>query len=176
MNKRKKFMLYGVLTLVVATVIFIGDKLFTKVDMTETSIEVYKASMDIPTAVKNFEMNLKSSDSAEMLKHYDVKGKGSNSNIFGYVQIWQSDQPLAHYMKISKEYMSANVFAFREGEVKVNGIIWKKWDYIVNSVAVSQGFFEKKGKIYLCSMCVPYQEKTYEFDRIFLELLESAID
>ena len=72
--------------------------------------------------------------------------------------------------------MSANVFAFREGEVKVNGIIWKKWDYIVNSVAVSQGFFEKKGKIYLCSMCVPYQEKTYEFDRIFLELLESAID
>ena len=78
-------------------------------------------------------------------------------------------------MKISKEYMSANVFGFREGTITVNQKTWYKWDYIVADMAVSQGFYEQNGKIYLCSLCVPYQEKTYAFDKMFIELLESVI-
>ena len=104
-----------------------------------------------------------------------AQDKGENGNIFGYVQIWESDQSLSHYMKISKEYMSANVFGFREGTITMKDKKWHKWDYIVADTAVSQGFYEQNGKIYLCTLCVPYQEKTYAFDKVFTELLESVV-
>ena len=176
MKNKKIKILVGILFffLSFAMLFFLSDKLFLSASSKETSIEVCEEGRIFPAAVRNFEMNLQYSDGAEMLKHYDVKGKGSNSNIFGYVQIWESEQSLSHYLKISKEYMSANVFGFYEGDLTINGVTWRKWDYIVNGVAVSQGFYEKEGKIYLCSLCVPYKEKTYSFDKIFVELLESV--
>ncbi len=130
----------------------------------------------IPTTVKDFEKNFSFSDSAEKLEHYDVRGKNKNSNVYGYVQIWESKQSLEQYLSISKEYMSSNVYGFYESDITINGIKWKKWDYIVNSIAVSQGFLEYDGKIYFCCLCVPYKEKTYSFDKIFIELLELSID
>lgn len=175
MKKKLSFIRIAVIILLVVSVIIISDNLFSRADEKKTSIEICENSGDIPAAVRNFEMNLQQTDSAKMLKHYDIKGKGKNSNVFGYVQIWESDQSLSHYMKISKEYMSANVFGFHEGTITVKGIKWQKWDYIVDSIAVSQGFYEKDGKIYLCSLCVPYQEKTYNFDKIFTELLETVL-
>lgn len=175
MRNKVFFLRIMAIVLVAASVIIISDNLFSNAGEKETSIEVSDKSGAVPAAVRNFEMNLQQTDNAKMLKHYDVKGKGNNDNIFGYVQIWESEQSLAHYMKISKEYMSANVFGFKEGSITIKGNLWKKWDYIVDSMAVSQGFFEKNGKIYLCSLCVPYQEKTYAFDKIFTELLESVV-
>lgn len=157
------------------SLICISDNLFSNAGEKEKSLEVSEKSSAVPAAVRNFEMNLQHTDNTKRLKHYDVKGKGKNGNVFGYVQIWESEQSLSHYMKISKEYMSANVFGFREGTITVNQKTWYKWDYIVADMAVSQGFYEQNGKIYLCSLCVPYQEKTYAFDKMFIELLESVI-
>lgn len=161
--------------LIAVSLFFISDNLFSSAEEKEKSIEVSDKSGDVPAVVRNFEMNLQHTDNTKMLKHYDVKGKGKNGNIFGYVQIWESEQSLSHYMKISKEYMSANVFGFREGKITIKNKTWHKWDYIVSDMAVSQGFYEQDGKIYLCSLCVPYQEKTYAFDKIFVELIESVI-
>lgn len=177
MKRRKsKFLIRLTAILLAAIAVFlVSNSLFSSADDKEKSIEVCKTGVAVPAAVRNFEMNLKDSGGAERLKHYDIKGKGENSNIFGYVQIWESENSLAHYLKISKEYMSSNVFGFREGEITVNGITWKKWEYIVNSVAVAQGFYEKNNKIYFCSLCVPYKEKNYTFDKIFIELLESVV-
>lgn len=176
-NKYKKRILFiAVLVLALGSLLVLSDNLFmSATEDKNTNIEVYTQSGDIPAAVRNFEMNLKHSDNAQMLEHYDIRGKGKYNNIFGYVQIWKTDDSLEHYMKISKEYMSMNVFGFCEGEIKVNGKKWKKWEYIVNSTAVSQGFYEKDGKIYLCGICVPYQEKTIAFDKIFAELLGTVI-
>ncbi|MBE7059009.1 MAG: hypothetical protein E7387_07955 [Ruminococcaceae bacterium] len=178
MKSRKfKFVIRLTAVLLSAIAVFlISDSIFSSANDRETSsIEVCKTGVVVPAAVRNFEMNLKDSGGAEQLKHYDIKGKGENSNIFGYVQIWESENSLAHYLKISKEYMSSNVFGFHEGEITVNGITWKKWEYIVNSIAVAQGFYEKDNKIYFCSLCVPYKEKNYAFDKIFIELLESVV-
>lgn len=131
--------------------------------------------MSIPAAVRSFEMNLRYDGGSEIIRHYDVRGKDENSSIYGYVQIWKAGQGLSHYLKISREYMSANVFGFREEDIKVNGRVWKKWEYIVNDIAVAQGFYEENGQIIICSLCVPYREKTYDFDKIFSELIESVI-
>lgn len=175
MKNKVLFIRITALIFVAVSVIFISDNLFSSAGEKEMSIEVSDKSATVPAAVRNFEMNLQHTDNAKMLKHYDVKGKGENGNIFGYVQIWESDQSLSHYMKISKEYMSANVFGFREGTITMKDKKWHKWDYIVADTAVSQGFYEQNGKIYLCTLCVPYQEKTYAFDKIFTELLESVV-
>lgn len=175
MKNKVLFIRITALIFVAVSVIFISDNLFSSAGEKEMSIEVSDKSTTVPAAVRNFEMNLQHTDNAKMLKHYDVKGKGENGNIFGYVQIWESDQSLSHYMKISKEYMSANVFGFREGTITMKDKKWHKWDYIVADTAVSQGFYEQNGKIYLCTLCVPYQEKTYAFDKIFTELLESVV-
>lgn len=175
-SKKSKLIVRIMAVFLAAVAVFIiSNNLFSSANDKETNIEVYKADVVVPAAVRNFEMNLTHSADAERLKHYAVKGKGANSNIFGYVQIWESENSLAHYLKISKEYMSSNVFGFREGEINVNGITWRKWEYIVNAVAVSQGFYEKDNKIYFCSLCVPYKEKNYAFDKIFIELLESVV-
>lgn len=175
MKNKVLFIRITALIFVAVSVIFISDNLFSSAGEKEMSIEVSDKSATVPAAVRNFEMNLQHTDNAKMLKHYDVKGKGENGNIFGYVQIWESDQSLSHYMKISKEYMSANVFGFREGTITMKDKKWHKWDYIVADTAVSQGFYEQNDKIYLCTLCVPYQEKTYAFDKIFTELLESVV-
>ena len=175
MKNKVLFIRITALFFVAVSVIFISDNLFSSAGEKEMSIEVSDKSATVPAAVRNFEMNLQHTDNAKMLKHYDVKGKGENGNIYGYVQIWESDQSLSHYMKISKEYMSANVFGFREGTITMKDKKWHKWDYIVADTAVSQGFYEQNGKIYLCTLCVPYQEKTYAFDKIFTELLESVV-
>ena len=175
-SKKLKFTIRLTAILLAAiTIFFVSDSLFSSANDKETSIEVSKTGVAVPAAVRNFEMNLKDLGGAERLKHYDVKGKGENSNIFGYVQVWESEKTLAHYLKISKEYMSTNVFGFREGEITVNGIKWKKWEYIVNGISVSQGFYANGNKIYFCSLCVPYKEKNYAFDKIFVELLESVV-
>ena len=137
--------------------------------------EETSSDMSIPAAVRSFEMNLRYDGGNEIIRHYDVKGKDENSNIYGYVQVWKAGQGLAHYLKISREYMSANVFGFREEDIKINGAVWKKWEYIVNDIAVAQGFYEKNGEITICSLCVPYREKTYAFDRIFSEIIESIV-
>lgn len=137
--------------------------------------EETNSDMSVPAAVRSFEMNLRYDGGNEIIRHYDVKGKGENSNIYGYVQVWKAGQGLAHYLKISREYMSANVFGFREEDIKINGAVWKKWEYIVNDIAVAQGFYEKNGEITICSLCVPYREKTYAFDRIFSEIIEGIV-
>ena len=129
----------------------------------------------VPSAAKNFEMNLRFDNGNEIVKHYDVRGKDENRNIYGYVQVWDTDQTLEHYLKISREYMSANVYGFRESTIKVKGLSCRKWEYIVEDIAVTQAFYEKDGLITICNLCVPYQEKTYTFDKIFIELLESVI-
>lgn len=129
----------------------------------------------MPAVVRNLEIRLRYDGGNEMIKHYDVQGKGQNSNIYGYVQIWKTQQSLAHYLKTSREYMSANVFGFREETLKMNGITWQLWHYIVNDVSVAQAFSEQDGRITMCSLCVPYQEQTYEFEKILKELLESVI-
>ena len=108
MRNKKTKILVGILFFFLSfvTLFFLSDNLFLSASSKDSSIEVCEEGYAVPAAVRNFEMNLQYSDSAEMLKHYEVKGKGSNSNIFGYVQIWESEQPLSHYLKISKEYMS----------------------------------------------------------------------
>jgi len=175
-NNKRKFIVHATAVLLAFLVVFlISNSLFSSANDKETSIEVCDSAVVVPAAVQNFEMNLQHSGGAERLEHYDIKGKGENSNIFGYVQIWKSENSLAHYLEISKEYMSENVFGFREGEINVKGITWRKWEYIVNGVSVSQGFYEKDSKIYFCSLCVPYKEKNYAFDKIFIELLESVV-
>ena len=172
--------------LVVACIWTVMDKLFPVANANDTGLETLtilpagsvsenKSGQSFPVAVRNFEINLRFDHGTEIIKHYDVRGKAENSNIYGYVQIWKTEQGLKHYLKISREYMSANVFGFREETIKINGTTWQKWDYIVNDIAVSQGFYEEKGRITICNLCVPYQEKTYAFDKIFLELLESVI-
>ncbi len=172
--------------LVVACIWTITDKLFSAANAQEDvpgvleilpagSIAENKNGQSLPAAVRNFEINLRYDNGTEIIRHYDVHGKEENSNIYGYVQVWKAEQGLEHYLKISREYMSATVFGFREEIVKLNGVSWQKWDYIVNDIAVSQGFYEEDGRITICSLCVPYQEKTYAFDKIFLELLESVI-
>lgn len=172
--------------LVIACLWTVTDKLFSAANTDETALENVellpagsipenKSGQSLPAAVRNFEINLRYDDGSEIIRHYDVRGKGENSNIYGYVQIWKTEQSLEHYLKISREYMSANVFGFREEIRKTNGTTWQKWDYIVNDIAVSQGFYEKDSQITICSLCVPYQEKTYAFDKIFLELVESVI-
>lgn len=123
----------------------------------------------------DFEITLREDYGTEIVKHYDIRGRDAYQNIYGYMQVWKTEQSLEHYLKISREYMSANVFGFREETVRVNGVSWQRWDYIVNDIAVSQGFTEKEGQITLCSLCVPYQERTAAFDKIFLELLESVV-
>ena len=127
--------------------------------------------MTVPAAVRNFEMNLRYENGSEIVKHYDVRGKGENAGVYGYVQVWKTDQSLEHYLKISREY----VYGFREEDIKINGQVWKKWEYIVNDTAAAQGFYEKNGEITIVSLCVPYREKTYAFDKMFSELIESVI-
>lgn len=171
--------------LVVICIWVVTDRLFSAARAEEEldSVEILPAGsvaenyngISLPTAVRNFEINLRYDDGSEILKHSDVRGKGEHSHIYGYVQVWKAEQGLEHYLKISREYMSANVFGFREETVKINGTTWRKWEYIVNDIAVSQGFYEKNGQITICCLCVPYQERTYSFDKIFLELLESVI-
>lgn len=177
-NKRSKIIIPLLwISFIALITVFVGDNLLSEAENSSSgSIEICKEGISVPAAVRNIEMHLSHADETEMLKHYDVKGKDKNNNIYGYVQIWKSKQSLAHYLKISKEYMSANVFGLREGKITINGIVWQKWEYIVNDIWVSQGFYEKDNKIYLCSLCVPYQEKTYAFDAIFVELLEDVID
>ena len=170
---------------VTACIWIVTDKMFPEADSKDSvtvNLEIFpagtvaenKSGDSMPTAVRNFEINIRQSENAEILKHFDVQGKGEYSNMYGYVQIWKSDQSLAHYLKISKEYMSSNVFGFREEEIKIDNITWKKWDYIVKGISVLQGFREQNGEITLCSLCVSYQERTYAFDKIFLELLQSV--
>lgn len=164
---------------VTACIWIVTDKILPVADFESTAvnIEILPAGVAeyLPAAVRNFELNLKQSENTEMLKHYDVRGKGNFSKIYGYVQIWKSEQSLKHYLNISKEYMSANVFGFREEDIKTNGISWKKWEYIVNGISVLQGFREENGTITMCSLCVPYQERSYAFDKLFLEVLQNVI-
>lgn len=153
-----------------------GDNIEAKVDiLPEGSVCNTSGDDIIPAVVRNFEINLRYDNGTEIIKHYDVRGKNPNDNIYGYVQIWKAEQGLDHYLKISKEYMSANVHGFREGTLKTGGVTWITWEYIVNDIAVSQAFNEKDGLITICNLCVPYQEKTYEFGKIFTELLESIV-
>ena len=63
----------------------------------------------MPAAVRNLEIRLRYDGGNEMIKHYDVQGKGQNSNIYGYVQIWKTQQSLAHYLKTSREIGRAHV-------------------------------------------------------------------
>ena len=103
-NKKLKIIIrLTAILLAVVAVFFVSNSLFSSANNKETSIEVCETSVAVPAAVKNFEMNLKDSGGAERIKHYDIKGKGENSNIFGYVQIWESENSLGHYLKISKE-------------------------------------------------------------------------
>ncbi|MBS5570088.1 MAG: hypothetical protein KHX22_02255 [Clostridiales bacterium] len=172
--------------LAVACIWAVTDKLFSAANETERilerieilpagSVAENKDGQSLPAAVRNFEITLREDYGTEIVKHYDIRGRDAYQNIYGYMQVWKTEQSLEHYLKISREYMSANVFGFREETVRVNGVSWQRWDYIVNDIAVSQGFTEKEGQITLCSLCVPYQERTAAFDKIFLELLESVV-
>ena len=131
---------------------------------------------NIPAIARDFEKKLKYSQKSEMLEHYEVKGKGANDNLYGYVQIWKTQEPLEHYLNLSKEYMSLNAYGFTEMDVTINSIKWRKWEYIINGISAAQAFCKIDDKIYMCSLFVSYQERTYAFDKIFTELMKSTTE
>lgn len=128
---------------------------------------------NVPVIVREFEKKLEYSNKSEILEHYEVRGKGEDDNLYGYVQVWKTQEPLEHYLNLCKEYMSLNVYGFTETDVTVNSIKWRKWEYIVNGISAAQAFCKIGDKIYMCSLFVSYQERTYAFDKIFIELMES---
>lgn len=69
----------------------------------------------MPATVRNFEITLREDYGTEIVKHYDIRGRDAYQNIYGYMQVWKTEQSLEHYLKISREYMSANVFGFLRG-------------------------------------------------------------
>lgn len=168
-----------IICIIIFSVFMITDKIFSMSQKENVGYEVKAldkgdASNVIPTVSEYFEKQLKYKDENKMIEHYDVKGIKDNKNIYGYVQIWKSEDSLNEYLKICREYMSYNAFGFSEIDIRINNIVWKKWEYIVDSIFVAQGFCEQNGRIYLCSIFVPYQEKTNDFDKFFLDLLQDV--
>lgn len=172
--------------LAVACIWAVTDKLFSAANETERILERIeilpagsvgenKDGQSLPAAVRNFEMTLREDYGTEIVKHYDIRGRDAYQNIYGYMQVWKTEQSLEHYLKISREYMSANVFWLSRGNrqnqrrfLAAMGLYCKRHRRLA-------GLHRKDGQITLCSLCVPYQERTAAFDKIFLELLESVI-
>ena len=180
-NSQKKIIKYTVILAAAILLLNItGSHFFSakSKDNTRSVVTVEAGSLNekIPAVARNFEKKLEYGRGNEMLKHYEIKGKGENDNLYGYVQIWETNDSLEHYLNLSKEYMSMNAYGFSETDVNIDGVKWRKWEYIINGISAAQAFCKIDDKIYMCSLFVSYQERTYAFDKIFTELMKSTTE
>lgn len=106
-------------------------------DMVNASGGFYSEIPDIPDT----NMTLRRFEDSEIKYHLDIAGTNKYNGICGFVQIVSINRPLEEYLKLSREFLSTNVFNLCEKSSLWNEKEGTQWTYRTGKSYIRQEFY-----------------------------------